>query len=66
MYSVEIREISTSVWAEPIYPVKIIIPICYGLVVLVLISTFYKNIMSYITGNHTDTDKDDEIKVSLV
>ena len=65
MYSVKIREISMSVWAEPIYPVKIMIPICYGLVVLVLISKFYKNIISYITGIHEEEDPD-AIKISLV
>jgi len=65
MYSLKISEISTSVWAEPIYPVKIVIPICYALVVLVLISKFYNNILSYIHGNHEEEDPD-QIKISLV
>ncbi|MBN2038853.1 MAG: TRAP transporter small permease [Spirochaetes bacterium] len=65
MYSLKIKEISVSVWAEPIYPVKIMIPVCYGLVVLVLLSKFYKNIMSYVTGEHEEEDPD-EIKISLV
>ncbi|MFC1838313.1 TRAP transporter small permease subunit [Thermodesulfobacteriota bacterium] len=37
MYSLEIGEKSMSVWAVPLFPVKIIIPIGYGLVSVVLV-----------------------------
>jgi TRAP-type C4-dicarboxylate transport system permease small subunit len=47
MYSLKINEKSISVWGEPLFPVKILIPICYGLLVLVLLIKFYRNIASY-------------------
>jgi TRAP-type mannitol/chloroaromatic compound transport system permease small subunit len=49
MYSLKINEKSMSVWAEPLFPVKILIPICYALLVLVLINKFYRNITSYLS-----------------
>jgi TRAP-type C4-dicarboxylate transport system permease small subunit len=49
MYSLKINEKSMSVWGEPLFPVKILIPICYGLMVLVLINKFYRNIASYLS-----------------
>ena len=49
MYSLRINERSISVWAEPLFPVKILIPICYGLLVLVLVNKFYRNIASYLS-----------------
>ena len=49
MYSLRINERSISVWAEPLFPVKILIPICYGLLVLVLLIKFYRNISSYLS-----------------
>jgi TRAP-type C4-dicarboxylate transport system permease small subunit len=48
MYSLKINERSISVWAEPLFPVKILIPICYGLLTLVLLNKFYRNISSYL------------------
>jgi TRAP-type C4-dicarboxylate transport system permease small subunit len=49
MYSLKINEKSMSVWAEPLFPVKILIPICYGLLVLILLNKFYHNIASYLS-----------------
>ena len=37
MYSLEINEKSMSVWAVPLFPVKIVIPIGYGLLCIVLV-----------------------------
>ena len=37
MYSLEIGEKSMSVWAVPLFPVKIVIPIGYGLLFVVLL-----------------------------
>jgi TRAP-type C4-dicarboxylate transport system permease small subunit len=51
MYSLQINEKSYSVWGEPIFPVKIVIPIGYALVVLILIVKFYYNIASYSSGD---------------
>jgi TRAP-type mannitol/chloroaromatic compound transport system permease small subunit len=49
MYSLKINEKSMSVWGEPLFPVKILIPICYGLLVLVILNKFYRNISSYLS-----------------
>jgi TRAP-type C4-dicarboxylate transport system permease small subunit len=49
MYSLRINETSLSVWGEPLFPVKVLIPICYGLLVLVLLIKFYRNISSYLS-----------------
>jgi len=48
MYSLKVNERSFSVWAEPLFPIKILIPICYGLLTLVLLNKFYRNISSYL------------------
>jgi TRAP-type C4-dicarboxylate transport system permease small subunit len=48
MYSLKINEKSMSVWAEPLFPIKILVPICYGLLTLVLLNKFYHNISSYL------------------
>ena len=37
MYSFEIGEKSMSIWAVPLFPVKIVIPVGYGLLCIVLI-----------------------------
>ena len=37
MYSLEISETSMSVWAVPLFPVKIVIPVGYGLLCIVLV-----------------------------
>jgi TRAP-type C4-dicarboxylate transport system permease small subunit len=44
MYSLEIGEKSMSVWEVPLFPVKIIIPIGYGLLCLVLIMKIIRGI----------------------
>jgi TRAP-type mannitol/chloroaromatic compound transport system permease small subunit len=40
-YSHQIGEVSSSTWAVPLFPVKIIVPIGYGMLVLVLLSKLY-------------------------
>ena len=40
-YSLQIGEVSSSTWAVPLFPVKIIVPIGYGMLVLVLLSRLY-------------------------
>jgi len=46
MYSLSIGETSQSVWQEPLFPVKIIIPIGYGMCCLVLLSQITHGIAS--------------------
>lgn len=47
MYSLEIGERSMSVWQEPLFPVKIMIPICYGLLTLIVLRNLFKGIAMY-------------------
>jgi C4-dicarboxylate transporter, DctQ subunit len=44
MYSLQTHERSMSVWSEPLFPVRIMIPIGYGLLCLVMIAQLFKGI----------------------
>jgi TRAP-type C4-dicarboxylate transport system permease small subunit len=46
MYSLEIGEKSMSVWAVPLFPVKIIIPAGYGLLCIVLVLKIIRGFIS--------------------
>ena len=52
MYSLEIGEKSMSVWAVPLFPVKIIIPVGYGLLLIVLL---LKVIRGFLAIGKTDS-----------
>jgi TRAP-type mannitol/chloroaromatic compound transport system permease small subunit len=41
LYSLKIGEVSSSTWGVPLFPIKIVIPIGYGMLVLVLLSKLY-------------------------
>jgi TRAP-type C4-dicarboxylate transport system permease small subunit len=45
-YSLQISEVSSSVWEVPLFPVKIIIPICFGVLSIVLLMRLYHGIVS--------------------
>src|SRR4030043_1103163 len=45
MYSLEIGEKSMSVWAVPLFPVKIVVPIGYGLLCIVLFFKIIREIL---------------------
>jgi TRAP-type mannitol/chloroaromatic compound transport system permease small subunit len=46
MYSLEIGEKSMSVWAVPLFPIKIIIPVGYGLLSIVLVLKIIRGFLS--------------------
>ena len=46
MYSLEIGEKSMSIWAVPLFPVKIVIPVGYGLLCIVLLLKIIKGFLS--------------------
>ena len=46
MYSLEIGEKSMSVWAVPLFPVKIVIPVGYGLLCIVLVLKIIRGLLS--------------------
>jgi TRAP-type C4-dicarboxylate transport system permease small subunit len=45
MYSLETREKSMSIWAVPLFPVKIVVPIGYGLLCVVLLLKIIQGIL---------------------
>ena len=47
MYSLQIGERSMAVWQEPLFPVKIMIPICYALLTLIVLRNLFKGIAAY-------------------
>ena len=49
IYSLSIGEKSMSVWAEPIGPIKIMVPICYGLLTFVVFSNLCRGLSSYLS-----------------
>ena len=46
LFSLQIGEVSPSIWAVPLFPVKVMVPIGYLLLVLVLLTRIYKGIAS--------------------
>jgi TRAP-type mannitol/chloroaromatic compound transport system permease small subunit len=50
LFSLKIGEVSSSTWAVPLFPIKIVVPIGYGMLVLVLISRLYFGIARLIRG----------------
>ena len=46
-YSYSIGERSMSVWQEPLFPIKIMVPICYALLTLVVFHNLCHGIASY-------------------
>jgi TRAP-type C4-dicarboxylate transport system permease small subunit len=51
MYSFSIGERSMSVWQEPLGPVKVMIPICYAVLVLVIVRNLCHGIGKYASTN---------------
>lgn len=49
-YSLRIGEISQSVWAEPLWPMKLLVPIGFGLLCLVLVAQLCHGIISFKKG----------------
>jgi len=44
LFSLEIGEVSSSSWREPLFPVKVMVPIGYSLLILVLLCRIYRGI----------------------
>ena len=41
LFSLEIGEVSSSSWGEPIFPIKLMVPVGYALLFLVLLTRIY-------------------------
>jgi TRAP-type mannitol/chloroaromatic compound transport system permease small subunit len=50
MFSLKIGEVSSSTWAVPLFPIKIVVPIGYGMLFLVLLSKLYFGIAYFVRG----------------
>ncbi|MFH1647247.1 MAG: TRAP transporter small permease subunit [Chloroflexota bacterium] len=50
LFSLKIGEVSSSTWREPLFPVKIMVPIGYALLLLVILARIYRGI-SRLTGD---------------
>ncbi|OGO21923.1 MAG: hypothetical protein A2144_13875 [Chloroflexi bacterium RBG_16_50_9] len=46
LFSLKIGEVSSSSWREPLFPIKLMVPIGYALLVLVLLTRVYKGFVS--------------------
>lgn len=46
LFSLKIGEVSSSSWREPLFPIKLMVPIGYALLVLVILSRLYKGLAS--------------------
>ena len=50
-YSLQIHETSFAVWEEPLWPVRLVIPIGYGLLCLVMLAQLCRGIGKLVIGN---------------
>ena len=50
MFALRISEVSSSAWAVPLFPVKVIVPIGYGLLCLILLIRLSRGIASLKSG----------------
>jgi TRAP-type C4-dicarboxylate transport system permease small subunit len=62
MYSLQTHERSMSVWAEPLFPVRLMIPIGYGLLCLIMIGQLFKGIGILFTGKKKGQPQTPETK----
>ncbi len=51
LFSLSISEVSSSAWAIPLFPVKIVIPIGYGLLCLTLLTILIRGVASLFVGS---------------
>ena len=50
LFSLKIGEVSSSSWREPLFPIKLMVPIGYALLILVLLTRVYKG-FALLKGN---------------
>jgi TRAP-type C4-dicarboxylate transport system permease small subunit len=51
LFSLSISEVSSSAWAIPLFPVKIVIPVGYGLLCLTLLTILIRGVASLFVGS---------------
>jgi TRAP-type mannitol/chloroaromatic compound transport system permease small subunit len=50
IFSLQIGEVSSSIWGVPLFPIKVMVPIGYFLLALVLLPRIYKGVASLKSG----------------
>jgi TRAP-type C4-dicarboxylate transport system permease small subunit len=50
LFSLQIGEVSSSIWAVPLFPIKVMVPVGYFLLTLVLLTRIYKGITELKNG----------------
>ena len=58
VYSYHLHETSFAIWAEPLWPVRLVIPIGYGLLLLVMIAQLIRGISSMVSGRYKEQTLD--------
>jgi TRAP-type mannitol/chloroaromatic compound transport system permease small subunit len=56
LFSLKIGEVSSSSWREPLFPIKLMVPIGYALLILVLLARIYKGFASLKGGTRKMTE----------
>jgi len=56
LYSYQIGEASYAIWAEPLWPVRLVIPIGYGLLGLVMVAQLFHGIGSLVAGKYKEAE----------
>jgi TRAP-type mannitol/chloroaromatic compound transport system permease small subunit len=52
-YSLEVGEVAQSIWGEPLWPIKLVIPIGLGLLCLVLVAQLCQGMIALVRGGDT-------------
>ncbi len=66
IYSFSIGERSMSVWQEPLFPIKIMIPICYALLTLVVFRNLCHGIAAYGSPTGDGGDEEESPMISVI
>jgi len=51
LYSLKIHEVSSSAWAVPLFPIKIVVPVGYALLVIVLLLKLAQGVAELASGS---------------
>lgn len=58
VYSYNLHETSFAIWEEPLWPVRLVIPIGYGLLFMVMVAQLVHGISSVAKGNYKEQISD--------
>jgi TRAP-type mannitol/chloroaromatic compound transport system permease small subunit len=61
MFSLRIGELSMSSWAEPIFPVKLLVPVGYGVLLIVAFMQFFQGLFLFRKSKPKDEDANERL-----